>query len=536
MRRPSTVLIGFLGTTLDAHSGPDRWGVWRPTVSACRHDALPLKRLELLHEPRFGDLADRIARDIERVSPGTCVRKVTVDLSDPWDFAVVYAALLEFAEEYPFDLENEDYLVHITTGTHVIQSCLFTLCASRFMPARLLQTIPPSSGQGPAGSFRCIDLEQARYEAISSRIRRKTREDLAFLKAGIETRNADFNRLIEGIERVCVRSSAPIVLLGPTGAGKTLLARRIYELKRKHGHLSGPLVEVNCSTLRGDAAQSALFGHVKGAYTGAARDRDGLLRAADGGLLFLDEVADLGPDEQAMLLRALEEKRFLPLGADHEVESDFHLICATHRDLPARVRDGQFREDLLARIGLWTFRLPGLRERPEDIEPNLAYELEAFAERTGERVRFEPGARERFLDFAISPGAAWRANFRDLNGAVVRMATLAVEGLITASNVAKEIERLRESWKDHSNQGPRFDQLVALIGEQRVEEMDLFDRVQLAEVIRVCRSSSSLSEAGRTLFAVSRREKSSTNDADRLRKYLKRHDLSFDEIASFEVT
>src|SRR5215213_7674940 len=110
---------------------------------------------------------------------------------------------------------------------------------------------------------------------------------------------------------------------------------------------------------------SALFGHVKGSFTGAVRDRSGLLRTAHGGLLFLDEIGELGLDEQAMLLRALEEKVFLPLGSDREVRSDFQLIAGTNRDLGARVREGRFRDDLLARINLWTFSLPGLAERRE---------------------------------------------------------------------------------------------------------------------------------------------------------------------------
>src|SRR6185436_12447123 len=113
-----------------------------------------------------------------------------------------------------------------------------------------------------------------------------------------------------------------------------------------------------------------LFGHVKGSFTGAAQDRKGLLVAADGGLLFLDEIGELGLDEQAMLLRAVEEKRFLPVGSDTEVESDFQLIAGTNRGLAEEVRSGRFRADLLARIDLWTFRLPGLAERREDVEPN----------------------------------------------------------------------------------------------------------------------------------------------------------------------
>jgi transcriptional regulatory protein RtcR len=178
----------------------------------------------------------------------------------------------------------------------------------------------------------------------------------------------------------------PILLMGPTGADKSQLARRIFELKKNRHQVAGSFVEVNCATVRGDAAMSTLFGHVKGAFTGAVKDRRGLLRAANGGLLFLDEVGELGLDEQAMLLRALEEKRFLPLGSDREVSSDFQLIAGTNRDLAAFVREGRCREDLLARMNLWTFRLPGLTERPEDIEPNLDYELEQFARRSSLRA------------------------------------------------------------------------------------------------------------------------------------------------------
>ena len=137
------------------------------------------------------------------------------------------------------------------------------------------------------------------------------------------------SRSIEQIERVAVRSSAPMLLIGPTGAGKSFLARRVYELKRSRHLVDGRFVEVNCATLRGDGAMSALFGHIKGAFTGAQNARDGLLRAADGGMLFLDEIGELGLDEQAMLLKAIEEKRFFPLGSDKEVSSDFLLIAGT---------------------------------------------------------------------------------------------------------------------------------------------------------------------------------------------------------------
>src|SRR5690606_37900127 len=203
------------------------------------------------------------------------------------------------------------------------------------------------------------------YDRLASRFVQERHEATSFLKGGIETRNAAFNNLIDRVERVAIHSRSPMLLTGPTGAGKTQLARRIYELKKSRREVAGDFVEVNCATLRGDGAMSALFGHVRGSFTGALRDRPGLLRAADRGILFLDEIGELGLDEQAMLLRALEEKRFLPVGADREASSEFQLIAGTNRDLTAAVRERTFRDDLLARINLWTFALPALRDRPE---------------------------------------------------------------------------------------------------------------------------------------------------------------------------
>lgn len=163
-----------------------------------------------------------------------------------------------------------------------------------------------------------IDLDLSRYDRIAQRFKQKQAETLSLLKSGIATRNPAFNRMIESIERVAGRSKAPILLMGPTGAGKSFLARQIYRLKRARHQLSGPFVEVNCATLHGEGTMSALFGHVKGAYTGATGERAGLLREAHGGPLFLDEIGELGLDEQAMLLKAVEEKRFYPMGSDRE--------------------------------------------------------------------------------------------------------------------------------------------------------------------------------------------------------------------------
>ena len=523
------VVIGLLGTVIDkTGSGPRRWSHWRPSVAVCQHEDLLVERFELLHDPRNQTLVDQVIADIGTVSPETHVRPHCVTFEDPWDFEEVYATLHDFARTYPFEPDQEEYLIHITTGTHVAQICCYLLTEARYFPAKLLQTSPPNrrspngrGGSGGPGAYTIIDLDLSRYDRIAQRFQREAEEGTDYLKSGIKTHNPAFNALIVRIEQVAIRSKAPILLTGPTGAGKSQLARRIYELKHKRNQVEGPFVEVNCATLRGDAAMSTLFGHTAGAFTGATHARTGLLRQAHSGVVFLDEIGELGLDEQTMLLRALEEKRFFPLGADTEVSSDFQLLAGSNRDLQHEVHTGRFREDLLARLNVWTFRLPGLTDRRDDIEPNIDYELERFAHTVGSRVSFNTEARRRYLDFALSPQAVWSANFRDLAASITRLATLATGGRITRELVDEEIQSLMSNWQPAQQQtDSAFEHLIP-------PDIDLFEKTQLREVLHVCQTSRSLSDAGRKLFAVSRSQKRHSNDADRLRKYLSRFGLNW---------
>jgi transcriptional regulatory protein RtcR len=522
------VVFGLLGTTLDAGKAQDRWQAWRPTISICRQTDFIVNRLELLHSIRDTKLAKTIREDIVAVSPETEVRSHIIEFGDPWDFEEVYEKLFTFARAYTFDTEGEDYLVHITTGTHVAQICLFLLTESRNFPGRLLQCSPERDRSAP-GSIKIIDLDLSKYDRLASRFRQEQLEGISYLKGGIETRNSAFNLLIDRIEKVAIATRDPLLLMGPTGAGKSRLARRIFELKKSRHSVDGSFVDVNCATLRGEGAMSTLFGHMKGAFTGAVSDRPGVLRAANKGVLFLDEIGELGLDEQAMLLRALEEKTFLPLGSDREVCSDFQLIAGTNRDLLAAIREGHFREDLFARINLWTFSLPGLRARPEDIEPNLQFELEQYAQKTGQRVTFNKEARRAFLEFSLSSGASWTGNFRDLNAAVVRMATLAQGGRISVEIVEEELGRLTVSWEALVS-GPSDDDVAQIFKPGELSKLDLFDRLQLSSVIAVCKKSRSLSDAGRMLFNASRGRKKTANDADRLRKFLQRFGIEWGEV------
>lgn len=533
-----TVAISILGTQLDQRGrGNARWERWRPNLSMCQHDDLIVDRLELIHDNHSIGLANQLCEDVGLVSPETRVNLHCINFHNPWDFESVYAALLDFAKSYPFKPTRENYLIHITTGTHVAQICLYLLTEAGYLPGRLLQTSPGKPRSSDTGQYQIIDLDLSKYDQIASRFKKEHDEGTSFLKGGIQTRNAAFNRMIEQLEKVSLRSRAPILLTGPTGAGKSQLARRVFELRQHRRLLDGKLVTVNCATLKGENAMSALFGHKKGAFTGATTDRLGLLREADKGLLFLDEIGELGLDEQAMLLRAIEDKSFLPLGADRETSSDFQLIAGTNRDLLEQCRTGGFREDLLARIDLWTYQLPSLRERVEDLEPNIDFELEKFSNLSGSLTTFNRDARSTYLQFARSGDARWTANFRDLNASITRMGTLADGGRITTAVVREEIQRLQSKWQpavtELANTLPNLNPtgiVAEVLGTGGADHLDYFEQLQLAALIHVCRTSTSMADAGRKLFNVSRLQKSSVNDSHRVRQLLNKYQLSFDQL------
>jgi len=526
------IVFSLFDPELDGGDPSDHQNHWRPTVSLLSHADLPIDRLELLVQRQHIEMARIAIADMVACSPETRIVRHDIHFQDPWDFEEVFAVLHDIIDDYSFDPDKADYFAHMSAGTHVARICLFLLCESRLLPGRMLQSYPADAyGQGTEAGWRTIDLTLARYDRLAQRFERRKARGEQFLKSGIATENPAFNRMIEEIEEVAIASQHPILLTGPTGAGKSVLAHRIYELKYQRHQLTGSFVPVNCATLRGDSAMSTLFGHHKGAFTGAVNARKGLLKAADQGLLFLDEIGELGLEEQAMLLTALEKGHFYPVGSDREASSNFQLIAGSNRDLRSEVRIGRFREDLLARIDLWHFDLPGLRQRSEDITPNIIFELDKFASRNGRQVRFNREAMRRYLDFALSPAAMWRGNFRDLNASVTRMATLAGSGRIDTQIVERELSRLAWSW---NREQPRASQSILgeLLPADAIDQLDLFDRLQLEQVVKVCLECASLSDAGRRLFGVSRVHRTSTNDSDRLRKYLARFGLDWGSIHS----
>ena len=217
----------------------------------------------------------------------------------------------------------------------------------------------------------------------------------------------------------------PVLVRGETGTGKELAARMLHE---DGPRARAPFVALNCAAIPHELAESELFGHVRGAFTGAHREYVGAFVRADGGTLLLDEVAELPPAVQAKLLRVLELGVVRPIGGDRETVVHARVVAATHRDLEAMVAAGDFREDLMFRLGVLTVELPPLRERPSDI-PAL---LQHFAAEAGHALQRTVQIGEDALQAAVRH--AWPGNVRELRNAVLRAAVLA-DGPIRARDL-----------------------------------------------------------------------------------------------------
>jgi DNA-binding NtrC family response regulator len=207
--------------------------------------------------------------------------------------------------------------------------------------------------------------------------------------------------IVEKIDRIGPNPFA-VLILGETGTGKEVIARRI------HSRGTGPFVVVDCSSLVGPLMESELFGHVKGAFTGATGNKLGLIEMANGGTAFFDEIGELPLDLQAKLLRVIQEKEFRPVGAVRSRTSDFRLIAATHRDLSADVKAGKFREDLLYRLKVITLRVPPVRDRSEDIPELISH----FLRRHKSSHTFERHVLDAMLSYY------WPGNVRELDNCV----------------------------------------------------------------------------------------------------------------------
>jgi two-component system response regulator HydG len=273
---------------------------------------------------------------------------------------------------------------------------------------------------------RALDETRVRREAHALRSALRDRFSLAHIVSS----SPAMKRVVEITQRVA-ESDLPVLVTGETGTGKGLIARALHlESKRA----AGPLVTVNCAALPEALLESELFGHVKGAFTGAVASRPGLFAEASGGSLFLDEIGDMPLAMQAKLLHVLERGAVRPVGAEKEQAVDVRIIAATNRDLHEAVRSGSFREDLLYRLDVVAIEVPPLRCRREDILSLLDHHLRQARERhpSSKVVRFSPAAAEALLAYG------WPGNVRELQHVVERLVLLGREEEIGVEDAIRE--------------------------------------------------------------------------------------------------
>ena len=259
---------------------------------------------------------------------------------------------------------------------------------------------------------------------------------LEFRRDAIIGHSPSLERILDTVRKVAA-SETSVLVRGESGTGKELLAKAIHDNSPRR---DGPLISVHCAALSAGLLESELFGHVKGAFTGAAADRQGRFELANGGTLFLDEIGDISPEIQVKLLRVLQQREFEPVGGTKTIRVDVRLIAATHQNLERQITEGKFREDLYYRLNVISLTLPPLRERPDDVLELAVYFLKRTAPRAGKRaVRFEDQALEALMRYS------WPGNIRELQNVIERAVVLTEGESITVADLPPDIQDARRS-------------------------------------------------------------------------------------------
>ena len=378
----------------------------------------------LLTTPSHAESTEALAADMRRFVPDVEVRVLPIE--DPSDHERLFHALMPIVADVPADA---DVTTVLSAGTPQAQTTWVVLVKSGLLRARMVQVIPPAFVPHPhPRAIREVTLDIEGFPEI-----RALREEVLQLRAaagaraGIVGHSPAIEALIRRLGRVAV-ARVPVLVLGETGSGKELVARAVHAAS---GRRDGPFLAENCGALPSGTLESELFGHERGAFTGASQLRRGLFELAHGGTLFLDEIGEAGPAVQVRLLRVLETGVLRRLGGERELQVDVRVVAATHRDLTAMVADGTFREDLYYRIKGAVLEVPPLRERVSDLEALVAHFLD---ELVGDGARPTPTRAA----WRAMQGYAWPGNVRELRAEVARW-TVFCDARVGVEDLSPEI-------------------------------------------------------------------------------------------------
>lgn len=402
-----------------------------------------------------GDFLERGA-DLERelLSEGLSLRVHRLDfpVKDVIDYSEIWAQLKTTLGRLLGQTAScpRDWTMLLDSGTPHMKTMLLLAARSGDFPARLVQGIP---ARFAGGAYKSRELDPEALPSVSLPSPRTEAPVLHRLPTTRILHSAtsivlrDEQEKPDAYREACrnafqvARYDIPVLLLGETGTGKTRIARAIHE---RSPRASGLFIDINCSAITESLAESELFGHVRGAFSGADKDRAGKFYAAHGGTLFLDEIGDLSLELQAKILKAIEQKTIWPLGADKPRALDIRILAATHRDLGELVRQGRFRQDLLERLKVKVVRLPPLREQPERIASLTRKFMADWNQKYGDDKRLTRQAYDLLISYS------WPGNIRELENAITSAACSARGPRLTSLSLPDDIRAQSKNANPHT--------------------------------------------------------------------------------------
>ncbi len=367
--------------------------------------------------PEYFERAKTVEKTASEDLDGGGFNFIDLSIESVIDYDEIFKALRSTVEQILGQIGHlkPEISVLLDPGTPQMQTCWFLLVKSGCLNAALLQGIPARFAGG-AYKVREVRLDSAVLPEVKLAEKGKAApKNTNWFRSETREKIIGESMAFAASLDLALKASAydiSVLIRGETGSGKGVVARRIHD---NSGRRERPFMPINCASITATLAESELFGHAKGAFTGADRERLGLFRTAEGGTVFLDEVGDLPMEIQPKLLRVLEDHTVIPIGTDTEFPVNVRVIAATNRDLEALIDDGTFRRDLYERLAEFTIGIPPLRERPEDI-PLLIRE---YVDRWNARYREEKGIGEEAVRLMME--YPWPGNVRELSNAVTTL-------------------------------------------------------------------------------------------------------------------
>ncbi|AZN35488.1 sigma-54 interaction domain-containing protein [Iodobacter ciconiae] len=387
---------------------------------------------------------------LEQKTGYVAVNLQDVHLAGPTHYADIYLQVSQFLTELKLPKDNIELTFHLSPGTPAMAVIWIMLAKTRF-PASLIQSLQSKLDDGTVTfGIEKVDFPFDLASDFLPEFLQRSDQRIERLAAAPLSHAPEFAKIIHcsammqeqiDLSRRVAIHNVPILILGETGTGKELFATAIHEASRRKAQA---FIAVNCGAIPKELVNSELFGHKKGAFTGADSARKGHFREADGGTLFLDEIGDLPLDAQVRLLRALQEGQITPVGETNPIKVDVRIIAATHRDLMAEVAAGRFREDLFHRLAVGIIHLPPLRDRSEDIELLIEHSLA--------RINNDSRDLPEWQNKIISVGAknillshSWPGNVRELYHTLLRAAIWSRQAEITAADISRNLLQMPAS-------------------------------------------------------------------------------------------